>query len=194
MREGLLALVLAPLALVTAVASAAVARSPAAFPSAPPPGMTGGFGEPTCQSCHFDFALNAGSGAVELRGVPESGYAPGTAYRVTVLVRQAGMQRGGFEVTARYEGGERAGQAAGRWRVLDDRASITTGAGALPYVHHTEAGTQPGPDSASWTVEWTAPEDAAPVVFHVAANAADGDASQFGDYVYARGFVRAGRR
>ena len=39
-----------------------------------------------------------------------------------------------------------------------------------------------------------APADAAPVVFHVAGNAADGDMSQFGDHVYARGFVRAGRQ
>ena len=104
------------------------------------------------------------------------------------------MKRGGFQVAARYEGSGAPGKAAGTWRTLDDRAAITPGSGAIPYVHHTEAGTAPSADSASWTVEWTAPADAAPVVFHVAANAADGDMSQFGDYVYARGFVRGPAR
>ena len=100
-RLSLLALA-APIALVTAASSSAVARSGAAvFPTAPPPGMTGGFGESTCQSCHFDFPLNAGDGAVELRGIPEEGYEAGKAYRVTVVVRKAGMQRGGLEAAAR---------------------------------------------------------------------------------------------
>ena len=193
-RLSLLAL-LAPIALVTAASSAAVARShAAAFPTAPPPGMTGGFGESTCQSCHFDFPVNTGDGAVELRGIPESGWEPGKAYRVTVVVRRPGMKRGGFQAAARHESGADAGKAAGTWRALDDRTAITPGSGAIPYVHHTEAGTAPSADSASWTMEWTAPADAAPVVFHVAANAGDGDQSQFGDYVYARGFVRGAAR
>ena len=185
-------LVCAPLALVTAATAIGVGRSTtAAFPTAPPPAMTGGFGESTCQSCHFDFPLNSGDGAVELRGIPEGGWEAGKAYRVTVVVRKPGMQRGGFELAARHEG---SGAAAGTWRALDDRTAITAGSGGVQYVHHTEAGTAPGADSASWTMEWTAPAAAAPVVFHVAANAGDGDASQFGDYVYAKGFVRAGKK
>ena len=45
------------------------------------------------------------------------------------------------------------------------------------------------PGAASWTVEWRAPATAAPagptaVVFHAAANAANDDASEFGDLIY----------
>ena len=40
------------------------------------------------------------------------------------------------------------------------------------------------PDTATWMLIWTAPADARPVTFHVAANAADNDESARGDYVY----------
>ena len=36
-----------------------------------------------------------------------------------------------------------------------------------------------------WVIEWTAPATAAgPVVFHAAGNAANGDESQFGDFIH----------
>ena len=170
-----------------------IASSTAPFPIAPPPATTGGFGEPTCQSCHDGNVLNDPAGAVELRGVPAAGWTPGERYRVTVVVRRPGMQRGGFEAAARFAAGADSGKQAGSWRALDGRAALTE-SGAVAYVHHTDLGAEPSADSAAWTVEWTAPDRAAPVVFHVSANAAGGDGSAFDDYVYARGFVKAGRR
>lgn len=163
------------------------------FPIAPPPAHTGGFGEPTCESCHMGNALNDPAGAVELRGIPTAGYVPGRTYRVTVHVRRPGMGAGGFEVAARGAAGADSGRATGTWRALDDRAAVTLH-GGVPYAHHTELGADASPDSASWTFEWTAPRTPGRVVFHVAANAANGDRSQFEDYVYARGFERAGVR
>ena len=167
------------------------ARAP--FPVAPPPATTGGFGEPTCQSCHDGNALNDPAGAVELRGVPEEGYEPGRTYRVTVALRRPGMARGGFQVAARWMTGADSGRQAGRWSTPDARTATTTQHDVV-FAHHTEAGAEASPDSAAWTMAWTAPEVAGDVVFHVAANAADGGGSAFDDYVYARGFVRAGRR
>ena len=61
----------------------------------------------------------------------------------------------------------------------------------MTYAQHTEAGTVlTRPGTASWTVEWRAPATTAPgggataVVFHAAANAANDDASEFGDFIY----------
>ena len=57
----------------------------------------------------------------------------------------------------------------------------------VTYAQHTEPGNAlTGPETAAWTVEWRAPSrpDAAAVVFHAAANAANDDASEFGDFIY----------
>lgn len=169
----------------------ALAAARPRFPIAPPPAHTGGFGEPTCESCHMGNALNDAAGAVELRGIPAAGYEPGRTYRVTVVVRRPGMGAGGFEIAARGLAGADSGRAAGTWQALDERVAVTPQNG-IPYAHHTEPGAEPAADSAAWTLAWTAPATAGRIVFHVAANAANGDRSQFDDYVYARGFERAG--
>lgn len=54
------------------------------------------------------------------------------------------------------------------------------------YAQHTEPGTVlTGPARASWTVEWRPPAAGeGPVVFHAAANAANDDVSEFGDFIY----------
>ncbi|HEU4630228.1 MAG TPA: choice-of-anchor V domain-containing protein [Gemmatimonadaceae bacterium] len=179
-------------ALLAAVATAA-SPSPHGrrFPMAPPAAFTGGFGEPTCQQCHAGNALNDPAGALELRGLPEEGYEPGHSYELTIVVRRPGMARGGFEAAARFAAGADSAGQAGSWRAVDGRTATTPGSHAV-YIHHTELGSEPSPDSASWTVEWTAPTSGAPVAFHVVANAANGDESPFDDYVYAKGWVRAG--
>src|SRR5690606_8758969 len=46
------------------------------YPDRPPPAHTGGFGEPTCQQCHFDAPLNDPGGALYVEGLPER-YTPG---------------------------------------------------------------------------------------------------------------------
>jgi hypothetical protein len=175
------------------VAAAVLIAATPRFPVAPPPATTGGFGEPTCASCHDGNPLNDPAGSLELRGIPEGGYEPGRRYDVTIVVRRRGMGRGGFQVAARWAAGADSGRQAGSWSTPDARTA-TTVQRQVVFVHHTEAGAEPVADSAAWTAQWTAPATAGPVVFHVAANAADGGGSAFDDYVYARGFVRAGRR
>ena len=180
------------LAIVTLPALLVAAARPH-FPVAPPPATTGGFGEPTCQQCHDGNALDDPAGTLALHGIPERGWEPGRTYRVTIAVRRPGMRRGGFEVAARWAAGADSGRQAGRWSAPDPRTATTTQHDVV-YVHHTDAGAEPSADSASWTADWTAPAATGPVVFHVAALAADGGGSSFDDYVYARGFLRAGRR
>ncbi|MGH7664317.1 MAG: hypothetical protein ACRENI_08510 [Gemmatimonadaceae bacterium] len=56
----------------------------------------------------------------------------------------------------------------------------------IQYAQHTADGVAPAaPDSARWVVEWIAPVRGGSVILHVAGNAANGDDSQFGDYIYA---------
>jgi len=116
-------------------------------------------------------------------------YAPGRSYPVTVTLQKAGLERGGFEIVARFASGPRRGRQAGAWRIPDDgrlRMVTSTGDTSLLFVQHTTAGTttaQPG--TISWTMEWKAPMDTAPVQFNVAANATNDDNSPIGDYIYA---------
>lgn len=156
------------------------------YPQDPPAAHTGGFGEPTCHRCHFDQPMNAPGGSLRLVGVPEL-YRAGARYTLTVELARPAMQRGGFQVSARFADGARGGRQAGRLGRLDDRVEVVRDdSSAVQYAHHTETGTTLAtPDTMRWRVAWTAPETAlARVVFHLSANAANDDASEFGDFVY----------
>lgn len=150
---------------------------------APPPGHTGGFGEPTCQDCHFQAGINQGNGTLSLLGLPAA-FDPGTTYHLTILLAQSGLAAGGFQMSARFQDGMQAGDFA----VAPGEASrsAVTAAGAVQYIHHLYRGTVVrDADTLRWPVQWTAPACARPVVFHLAASAADDDDSPLGDFVYA---------
>jgi hypothetical protein len=148
----------------------------------PPPGHTGGFGEPTCAACHTGNPTNAPGGSLSLAGLPAR-YTPGTRYRITVLLVRRGMMRGGFELSARVAEGTARGAHAGEWVVPDSLVQVAPG--AVRYAMHTRAGTVlAAQDTARWVMEWIAPRGGTrAVAFHVAANAANDDASALGDYV-----------
>ncbi len=157
----------------------------ALFKDGPPPAHTGGFGEPTCRQCHADAGLNEPGGALTLGGVP-AGYEPGRAYDLVISLRRAGILRAGFQAAARFAEGGQAGRQAGTLAPGDQRAKIVrdsvTGVG---FVEHSFAGTTVAGDSARWVLRWTAPAASqGPVVFHVAANAANDDDSPLGDFIY----------
>jgi hypothetical protein len=115
---------------------------------------------------------------LSLRGVPER-FEPGRTYAVTVALHREGMGAGGFQLSARSARGKQAGE----WRALDERARVVRdSATGVSYVVHTMPGTAlVSPDSARWTLEWTAPaERGDSVVFSAIGNAANGDDSNFG--------------
>jgi hypothetical protein len=172
------------LATAPAVFAGAAVLAQARYVTGPPPAHTGGFGEPTCYACHYDVEPNSGPGSLVLRGL-EAGYEPGVTRRITVELASPGMRRGGFELAARFATGAAAGQQAGTLRALDERAAVTDSAG-VQYAHHLEAGIDlAAPDTARWVLEWTAPEEGGgTVIFHIAANAANDDASPFGDLIF----------
>lgn len=172
--ESLLLLALAP-AVVLAAAGAPVAG----YPDAPPPGHTGGFGEPSCHACHFDADVNEPGGTLVVEGVPER-YEPGETYRLAVVVSHPDLAGGGFQMSARHPDGTQAGSL----EPVDARVA-TMAEGDVVYAYHTAAGLAPVESGAvRWIVEWTAPAAGGDVVFHVAANASDGDESPFGDRIY----------
>jgi hypothetical protein len=167
--------------LVGATPGAEASRSE--YRDGPPPGFSGGFGESTCQGCHGERELNEPGGKVVLEGVPEH-YVAGQAYALTVTLTRTGIAVGGFELTARFEqGGAQAGtlsvppDAAGRVAVAKDRD--------VEYAHQRQTGSElVAPDTARWTVSWTAPAQGGTVQFNVAANAANLDDSTSGDFIY----------
>lgn len=154
-----------------------------AFPQGAPPGFTGGFGEPTCTQCHFGGELNEPGGMLTVDGLPER-YTPGETYRLIVRLRRAEAAAAGFQLSVRTAAGAQAGALAAEGAAVQVRAD---GAGGVQYAGHTLPGSVPAtPGAAEWTVQWTAPAAAAgPLTLHAAGNAADGDASPFGDHVYA---------
>lgn len=148
----------------------------------PAPAHTGGFGEPLCTVCHFQAAVNAGTGTLTLSGLPAE-YTPGTAYTLTISISQQGLGAGGFQMSARFDDGTQAGSLAAA--PPDAHGVDVTTREDVQYIHHVHAGTlAAAPDTARWRVVWTAPAAGA-VVFHVAANAADDDESPLGDMIYA---------
>jgi hypothetical protein len=171
------------MALLTALAATGVAAS-RLYRDAPPPRHTGGFGEPTCAACHFDNPFDDGVGEVRISGFPDE-YEPGEKYRITIEVRRPGLALGGFQAAIRHASGAQTGRPAGEMRAVDDRVAVVE-PDSVSYLQHTLAGTTLEDGVARWTFEWTAPlhKVGGDVVLNAAANAANGDNSEFGDYIY----------
>jgi hypothetical protein len=148
----------------------------------PPPAHTGGFGEPSCASCHFDNELNAPGGLLEIEGLPD-GYTPGERYLLSIVLQRPELRRGGFQLASRFAAGEEAGSQAGALRAVDERVEVVE-AGGVSYARHTRAGSREVEGATTrWQLEWTAPTRGGVVSLNVAANAANGDASEFGDFI-----------
>ncbi|WP_419938178.1 choice-of-anchor V domain-containing protein [Candidatus Palauibacter sp.] len=157
----------------------------------PPPGHTGGFGEPTCAACHFGAPLNAPGATLEVFGI-DDGYRPGQRHPVTIRFQSFDMLAAGFQGSFRFEDGDRRGAGAGEIRPLDDRVTVVPGEDGDPeYVQHTRAGSAPVDGVAEWTFEWRAPDADAPVVLHLAANSGGGDDSPLDDLVYTASLLLA---
>jgi len=155
------------------------------FKAGPPPAHTGGFGEPTCRACHSDSGLNEPGGKLAITGAPPT-YDPGRTYQLEVVLRRAGMLRAGFQLAARFADGAAAGRPAGVVAPGDAGSVVIWDTlSHVSYIQHTEIGTDLHGDAGRWLVSWTAPAEARGIVaFHAAGNAADGDDSPLGDFIY----------
>lgn len=173
--------------LLTAPPTAALvlaALSAPAFQDGPPVRSTGGFGEDTCQGCHFTGVLDDPPGRIDLTGLPER-FVPGATYTLVVTLAHPELATAGFQLTVRDAAD---GAQAGALEIPDGEHGRvgTTEARGVTFAHHALDGTRPGAAGRGrWSVSWTAPKSAASVVVHAAAVVGDGDASQAGDRVYA---------
>ena len=160
--------------------SASVVAAGAMYDARPPLAHTGGFGEPTCRECHFDGPPEAPD-VLSLGGVPER-YAPGSVYRLEVIISDTLASLGGFQLAVRVAEGPNAGTQAGTLQAADTRVDVSVDtASGVQYASHALAAPY---DSMRWVVEWRAPaRDVGPVLVSAAANAANDDDSPFGDRI-----------
>lgn len=149
--------------------------------------FTGGFGEQTCHSCHFDYDLNMEGGSLKTEGVPDR-YKAGERYSIKVRIESEQLEIGGFQLTARFL---ESGAQAGSFSWSGDRLRFTPESSvgdSIQYIQHSSEGTRPaGNRSVEWSFEWTAPETAQEsVLFNIASNAGNYDDSSFGDRIYVK--------
>jgi hypothetical protein len=154
-----------------------------AYAEGAPPGFSGGFKEESCHACHFHEQLNSGGGRLTIEGVPAS-FDAGRRYTLTIRLTRAGMKRAGFQLATRFKD---SGEQAGTLVPGPDEAERVTveSHSGVQYAGQKKGGSSvSAADAARWTIEWIAPERGGPVIVHVSANAADGNESADGDFVY----------
>ncbi|MEM1054265.1 MAG: choice-of-anchor V domain-containing protein [Bacteroidota bacterium] len=176
------ALLVSALSLVSAAAVIVVAPSPAlSYHDGAPPSFDGF--QSDCSACHFSFPANSGTGSITIEA-PMT-YADGEAVPITVTVDNTtepdpngvGL-RTGFIVGVRDSNGDPVGSF--------DLGGATTmrlaNNGQDDWVTHTVAGLAQD----EWTFSWVPPTGGLPptVTIYAAANAANGNESVSGDYVY----------
>jgi len=159
-------------------------REAGAISSRPPAAKTGAPGEGLCNECHSGNAVNDGVGSVAIGGVPTA-YTPSQTYSLTATVQRSGQIRWGFELTVLKNSDSTAAGALANTTLL---TSTQTSLGRA-YVSHTtlngQDGTFSGSPSGAWTFDWTAPAaGAGAVTFYAAGNAANGNGSTNGDFIY----------
>lgn len=163
-----------------------------AFILGPDPASNGVFGNAlACATagCHTGASVNSSGGSVTLSGLPAT-WTPGQTYSLSVTIARTGQRVFGFQLSAVTDStSQQAGTlAAGNSRVQvvcsDSRGRqiICSTAGAVQFAQHTNAQLV----TSTYSVNWTAPSSASigTVRFNVAGNAANGDNSNQGDFIY----------
>ncbi|MCS6884188.1 MAG: choice-of-anchor V domain-containing protein [Acidobacteriota bacterium] len=150
-----------------------------AFSGGPPAGHTGAPGERTCVDCHDSFDINRGPGSVTLN-LPKK-YRQNERLSLELTARQQNRRRWGFQITAL----DTAGNAAGLFSISDAANTQLQTFNGRTYVQHTTEGSLGQSDSKIWRFDWIAPSvDQGRIRFYIAVNAADGDGTSVGDYIY----------
>lgn len=143
---------------------------------------TGGFGEESCHSCHFDYDLNQPEGELLVSGIGDS-FKPGESHTITITVKRENLGRAGFQMTARFQDSIQAGS----FELSDELTTTPNIDNDITYVQHGVGKVKATGDEKSWKVTWITPNQTKkPVIFNLAVNAANGDASEFGDWIYVR--------
>jgi hypothetical protein len=146
-----------------------------AYRTGAPANSTGAPGEQTCAACHTGNSVNDPSGSLVI--VAPSNYVPGSTVDLVVRAQRSGAARFGFQITAL----DAANQPAGTFDVSGP--GIQFAVGSNHHVTHDPAAN--ASDVFEWTVPWEAPvSGTGDVTFYAAANAANGDFTSFGDFIF----------
>lgn len=128
--------------------------------------------------CHIGNPVNASGGALAIKlmdGANEvNEWVAGKQYNVNVTLSKDGASKYGFEISAK--------QGTGAMNFGTLTPGTTTTFAPLTdskYITHSSAG------GGNWNFTWTAPAAGSdPVTFYVAGNAANGDNTTNGDFIY----------
>lgn len=153
------------------------------YPEELPGAFTGGFGEQSCHSCHFDYPLNPKEGSLSVAGIPGQ-YQSGKAYEFTISLKRNGLEQAGFQLSSRFEDGTQAGS----FKANSNRLSFTEVKNTIQYLQHSAKGANvQSQEITHWNFTWVAPDSSGrTIILNLAANAGNGDASAFGDYIFLR--------
>ncbi len=153
-------------------------------------GIAGKVGSPlenSCQpSCHNSHPVNSGSGSVVITSpdLINFVYNPGQTYTVEVTVAKPSVNLFGFAMEALFQNGSDAGSfihinPAETW----SKAANISGTIRTSATHMENAGVSA--NTKTFIFQWVAPAtNAGAVTFYAAGNAANGNGSTSGDYIY----------
>jgi hypothetical protein len=164
------------IALVTTAFAALTLNAARAFPDGAPWGAANPAAEQHCATCHFEIDPVRDSPALAVDGLPAKP-TPGASYELKITFAAPGIVIAGFQLIAHAND--------------QDAGTFTSTAANIEFIGAAVRST--GPTSSdqrvSWEVEWHAPgEVAVPVVFYIAASAANDDGSPFGDTIHYRSY------
>ena len=146
-----------------------------------PPANRSGVSGVTCSTsgCHGQFPANAGEGNVSITGLPAE-WTPGATYPLQVSVAHPGDRQYGFQMTAVDSNGAQAGGFVIGGMETAIRSG-PVGGKTIEHIQHSS----PSMNN-TFSFSWMAPETSSTgaVKFNVAANAANGDHTRLGDFIY----------
>jgi len=165
----------------------AVPTTALAWRSGPLPDLTGSIasGGATCTQCHSDGG--AGSGAVELIGLPLE-YEANAIYDLIVRISDPVQAGAGFEISAEDAAGTHVGTLS-----VTDATNTQLNTFDSNYVNHTSTGVDNAVsnwaglgNAAEYPVRWQAPaSDIGPITIWAVGNAINNNFNNTGDIIYA---------
>ncbi|MAG58895.1 MAG: hypothetical protein CMJ83_21625 [Planctomycetes bacterium] len=157
------------------------------FQAGPPDFMTNAPGDANCSVCHFSFPLNAGVAAgvaaFELTGPRTLLDIGGSTGTFTARFTSTTRPIHGFQMTVRdSDDAAQSPSWAGSFDPGSFGSNVQTAFGNPDYANHTLNGSF----QTQWNVGWTPPVSppAGPLTAYACGNAANGNASSTGDYIF----------
>jgi hypothetical protein len=151
-------------------------------------GRTGSPGETTCNTsnCHVGNIVNAAGGSISINAPTMTNweYVPGQTYPIEVTITRTGINLYGIGFEALQASGANGGTLSVTTPSQTTlKSAVVLGNVRTNVVHQLNGGASAG--SKTFTFNWTAPlTNIGNVTFYTAGNAANGNGSTSGDFIY----------